>query len=269
VQVDTHTHVIADDEARYPLTPLEPTGGWYREVPHTVEGLLALMDGAGVDRAVLVQAVSAYQHDNRYVADAARAHGDRCTSVACLDPSDPRALPELRRLVEEQGVRGLRWWALRDEPLAEPRVVWDDLATLGIPVVVTMFADRLPELLALVPSLPDVQIAIDHCAFVDFSGGVPDGLTAVAEHPNVSCKVSTIVLDRLAEHGDVRDGLAELAARVGADRLLWGSDFSQTHDRPYPELAEYARHAASRLADDARAAFLGANALRLWPELTA
>ena len=269
MQVDTHTHVVADDEARYPLTPLEPTGGWYREVPYTVEGLLALMDGAGVDRAVLVQAVSAYGNDNRYVADAARAHSGRCTSVACLDPSDPHAVPDLRRLVEEQGVRGLRWWALRDEPLAEPRVVWDDLATLGIPVVVTMFADRLPELLALVPSLPAVPIAIDHCAFVDFAGGVPPELAAVAAHPTVCCKVSTIVLDRLAEHGDVRDGLAELAARLGPDRLLWGSDFSQTHDRPYADLAEYARHAASRLDDDARAAFLGENALRLWPELAA
>ena len=118
------------------------------------------------------------------------------------------------------------------------------------------------------PRLPDVPIAVDHCAFADFSHGVPDDLRALVDHPRVSLKVSTIVLDRMAEHGDVRDGLAELAACFGADRLMWGSDFSQTHDRPYPELAEYARRAASRLDPGAREAFLGGTAMRLWPQLT-
>jgi predicted TIM-barrel fold metal-dependent hydrolase len=145
--------------------------------------------------------------------------------------------------------------------------LWDEVHRAGVSVVVTLFADRLPELLALVPSLPPVPIAIDHCAFVDFAHGVPDELAAVAEHPSVHCKVSSIVLDTMAEHGDVRDGVAELAARLGSDRILWGSDFSQTHDRPYPELVELARHAASRLGDEARDAFLGGNAVRLWPEL--
>ena len=131
-----------------------------------------------------------------------------------------------------------------------------------------MFASRLVELATLVPRLPDVPIAVDHCAFADFSHGVPDDLRALVDHPRVGLKVSTIVLDRMAAHGDVRDGLAELAACFGADRLMWGSDFSQTHDRPYPELAEYARRAASRLDAAAREAFLGGTAMRLWPQLT-
>ena len=267
MQVDTHTHVVADDPARYPLDPRPGAGSWFREVPYTVEALLDAMDAARVDRAVLVQAVSAYRHDNRYVADSARAHRDRCTSVACTDLSAPDAPLELRHLARERGVRGLRWWALDGQPLGEPRAVWDELARLGLPVVVTLFADRLEELLALVPSLPPVPIAIDHCAFADLSAGVPDVLVALAVQPTIHWKVSTIVLDGLIEHGDVRDGVAELSRRLGADRLLWGSDFSQTHDRPYGDLAELARHAAEKLDDDARAGFLGTNALRLWPEL--
>ena len=265
--VDTHTHVVAPDAEPYPLDATEPVGGWYREVPVTVDELVALLDEAQVDRAVLVQAVSAYRHDNRYVLDSVRRFDDRCTSVVCLDPAAPGAAAELRNLVVDKGARGLRWWALTDEPLAEPRAVWDELARLGVPVVVTMFATRLGELAEIVPTLPPVPIAVDHCAFADFSHGVPDGLRALVEHPAVTLKVSMIVLDGMADHGDVRDGLAELAACFGADRLMWGSDFSQTHDRPYPELAEHARFAASRLGDDARGAFLGGTALRLWPEL--
>jgi L-fuconolactonase len=265
--VDTHTHVIAPDADRYPLEALEPTGGWYRDAAVSTEELLALLDEARVDRAVLVQAVSAYRFDNRYVVDSAARFSERCTSVVCLDPQAPGAREDLRRLATERGARGLRWWALADEPIAEPRGVWDELAALGMPVVITMFARRLDELRRIVPTLPAVPLAIDHCAFADFSRGVPDDLRALSALPTVSLKVSTIVLETMAEHGDVRDALAELAACFGADRLMWGSDFSQTHDRPYPELAEHARFAASRLADDARAAFLGGTALRLWPEL--
>jgi predicted TIM-barrel fold metal-dependent hydrolase len=267
VLVDTHTHVVARDADRYPLDALAPTGGWYREVPVSVDDLLALMDEARVDRAVLVQAVSAYRYDNRYAADSARLHRDRCTAVACLDLADPDAAGTLRRLVLDRGVRGVRWWALADESFTEPRGLWEEIAALGVPVVVTMFATRLGELAGVVPGLPAVDLAIDHCAFADFSRGVPDELRMLAEHPTVNLKVSTIALDRMAEHGDVRDAVTELAACFGADHLMWGSDFSQTHDRSYAELAGFARHAASRLDDDGRDAFLGGTALRLWPEL--
>jgi predicted TIM-barrel fold metal-dependent hydrolase len=264
--VDTHTHVVADDLHRYPHDPRPGASAWYVDVPHTVESLVALMGEAGVDRAILVQAVSAYQHDNRYVVDAALALAERCTSVVCLDVTGPETPTTLRRLIVEQRVRGLRWWALDGAPL-DVRPVWDVLAETGSPAVVTCFADRLGELTALIPSLPPVPIAVDHCAFADLSDGVPDVMLALAAHPTVHWKISTIVLDGLAEHGDVRDGVAELSSRLGADRVMWGSDFSQTNDRPYRELAELARHAASKLDDDARGAFLGGNALRLWPEL--
>ena len=48
---------------------------------------------------------------------------------------------------------------------------------------------------------------------------------------------------------------------------MWGSDFSQTHDAPYPELAEEGRRAAAKLDDSARDAYLAGSALTLWPEL--
>jgi L-fuconolactonase len=264
--VDTHTHVVAPDRKRYPLTPVEASGGWYREAPVSVEELVAAMDEAGVDRAVLVQAVSAYRFDNRYALDCSRANTARCTSVVCTDLGTPDATATVRRLVGD-GARGLRWWALADESLAEPRDVWDLLASARLPVVITMFARRLEELDGLLEVLPPAPIALDHCAFADFSSGVPAQLRAIARHPAVTLKVSTIVLDGLAEHGDVRDGLAEIASCFGADRLMWGSDYSQTHDRSYAELAELARHAARGLDHDAREAFLGGTALRMWPEL--
>ncbi len=270
-QVDTHTHVVAQDEATYPLAPSGMTEPWYRDDPCSVERLLALMEEAAVDRAVIVQAISAYAFDNRYAVASQQRFPKHCASVVYLDLAGrdaPDPGTELRALVRDHGVRGLRWVAFGDTRFAEPRAVWDEVVALGIPVVLTCLAEKLGELAAAIPTLPgSIPLALDHSGFADFSAGIPDELAALAAFPNLHLKVSTIALRLIAEHGDVRDGLADLAACFGAGRLMWGSDYSQTHDQPYAELAELARHAASKLDDAARGAYLAGTALALWPEL--
>jgi L-fuconolactonase len=265
-QVDTHVHVVADDPDRYPLNPSGVTEAWYRDDPCSVERLVDLMDTAAVDAAVLVQAISAYQFDNRYTLDAAATRPDRCTSVVCVDLDGADPASDVTALLD-RGAGGLRWVALRDGGISEPAAVWAVVAARHVPVVVTILARHLPQLLDAIPHLPPVPLALDHCGFADYSHGLPETLTALAPFPTVHLKVSTISLDAAAEHGDVRDFLSELTASFGATRLMWGSDYSQTHDRPYPALAEYARTASSNLNDDDRADFLGGTAARLWPEL--
>jgi L-fuconolactonase len=267
MQIDTHVHVISPDETRFPLDPSGVTGAWYREDPCSVGRLLELMDDARVDAAVLVQAISAYRHDNRYCAYAARRHPERCTSVACIDVTGDDPVAAARDVVEQEQMRGIRWVAIREGGVREPRALWDTIAALGVPVVVTILADRLEELAATIPTLPPIPMALDHCAFVEYSNGIPDALAALAEFPNLYLKVSSNALDFMAEHGEPADVVAELAARFGADHLMWGSDYSQTHDRPYTELAEWGRRATAKLSDDAREQMLGGTALRLWPEL--
>jgi predicted TIM-barrel fold metal-dependent hydrolase len=265
-QVDTHVHVIADDEGRYPLNPSGATGAWYREDPCSIGRLVDLMDVAGVDAAVLVQGISAYRFDNRYTLDAAAQHPERCTSVVCVDLGGADPASEVTALLD-RGAGGLRWVALHDGGVEEPRAVWDIVSDRRIPVVVTLLDRHLPGLAEALPRLPEVLLALDHCGFADLSHGLPDALTALAAFPAVHLKVSTIALDAAAEHGDVRDFLSDLAACFGATRLMWGSDYSQTHDRPYPALADYARFASSKLGDDDRALFLGLTACTVWPEL--
>ena len=219
IVVDTHTHVVSDDEEAYPLQPRGTTGPWYRDDPCSVERLLSLMDESGVDRVVLVQGMSAYHTDNRYTADSARRFPERCTSVGYLELAGPDPVGVLRQLVEVDGMRGLRWVSLFDgQPLEEPAAVW--------------------------------QTAV-----------------ALAAFPNLHLKVSSNVLEAAEPHGDVRDLVCDLAARFGAERLMWGSDYSQTHNHPYPELVARQRHAASRLRDDEREWYLGRTALTVWPEL--
>ena len=287
IVVDAHTHVISDDTARYPLRPpglAQGSGGsrrpadWFRTHPITAEGLLAEAATAGVDRVVFVQAMGAYGYDNTYCADAARAHPERATSVAIVDPgaSDPGA--DLTHWVRERGMRGVRVFAIGgDEAFLDGEAgdaMFATAGVLGIPVVVATLSTGLARLARVVRRHPEVPVALDHCGFPDLRGGPPYAaaapLFALAEHPSLHLKVSGLILGQVeAAGGRPADVVARLADAFGARRLLWGSDHPQTHDRSYTDLVRLCRDASADLSDDDRSWYLGRTACALWPELAA
>lgn len=284
--VDSHTHVVSPDDRRYPLTPYgldQGVGGerkqaaWFRDVPVSVEGLVAHMDEAGVGAALLVQGVGAYSYDNAYAVDAAHVFPERLASVVCVDPLAADARATLRTLVEERRARGVRLftvtnpesaWLDEDAGLA----LWDEARRLRIPVVVTILSRQIPKLANALRRFADVPVALDHCGFPDLRGGPPyeraSALADLAAFPNLHLKVTTHVL-RLAEKDPAGPAafVEHLAATFGAARLVWGSDFSQTHDRAYADMVGLARTACAGLGEGDRARFLGGTALALWPEL--
>jgi L-fuconolactonase len=273
VVIDSHVHVVASDEAAYPLQPMALSGPWYREAPCSAEALLGLMDASGVARAILVQPLGAYSYDNRYAADSALRRPDRFTSVCCVDPNGLDPVGELTHWVRERGVRGVRLFALaRDGQgwLAEPRTfpLWECAAKHDARIVVMILAHQLPSLVEVLRRFPDVPVTLDHCGFPElrrepWAEAAP--LFALAEFPNLHLKVSTHVLDAAAREGDPKRFVAALAQRFGAERMMWGSDFSQTHDRPYAELVRFGREAFSGLSAAEQARCLGGTAAALWP----
>jgi predicted TIM-barrel fold metal-dependent hydrolase len=176
----------------------------------------------------------------------------------------------------EEGVSGVRLFAIGNPTLdrlddSNAVGVCAVAAELGLRVVVTILSNQLPGLRVLLERFPDTTIVLDHCGFPDLSGGAPyakaGDLFALATMPNVVLKVSGYLLGQAEATGDPRDLVDQLAAAFGPDRLLWGSDYPQTHDRSYTGLLELGRAACSRLAPADQRAFLGENALRLWPRL--
>jgi len=270
--IDTHVHVIAEDLAAYPLRPMSLSGAWYREAPCSAEGLLAAMDASGVARAILVQPLGAYSYDNRYAADSARRHPDRFVGVCCVDPFGEDPVGQLERWVCEPGMRGVRLFALSrdascwlDDPRSFP--LWERAAKLDARIVVTILDHQIPALRAVLRLFPEIPVALDHCGFPSlvrepWPEAAP--LFALAEHPNLYLKVSTHVLDAARREGDPRRFVAALAERFGPERLMWGSDFCQTHDRPYAELVAQGRDAFALLSAEDRAWCLGRTAAKLW-----
>jgi predicted TIM-barrel fold metal-dependent hydrolase len=268
--IDTHTHVVSRDQVAYPLRP-SGSAAWYRDAPHTAEDLLERMDATGVAGAVLVQGVGAYSFDNRYAADSAARHPGRFTSACCVDVDGEDPVGALSYWVRERGMRGVRLFALSGGRswLAEPRTfpLWERAAELGAHVIVTLFYHQLPELRAVLERFPEVPVSVDHCAFLP-PGREPTELHGLAELENLHLKVTTLVLDGVEASGvDPGTFVRGLVGRFGARRVMWGSDFCQTHDRGYGELVNLARRAFATLSDEEQAWCLGRTAARLWPAL--
>jgi predicted TIM-barrel fold metal-dependent hydrolase len=268
--VDTHVHVIARDEVRYPLHPAGVGTQWFREHPVDVEAFLATAADAGVERAVLVQAFGAYTTHDEYVLDAAAAD-ERLVSVVIVAPGD---VATLRAHAARARCHGVRLFGVGgDAPTwfdGEAGIaLWDTAAELDLRIVATLLTPDLPRLARMLTRTPEVPVVLDHCGFPDLGDGPPFAraapLLALADHPGLHLKVTSHVLEDAGAHANAFVEL--LAARFGADRLVWGSDYPQTHDRTYAELLALGRAACAGLDARDRDRVLGGNALRLWPQL--
>lgn len=283
--VDTHTHIISADTDRYPLHPKAlPQGSapglsvpdWFETHAISGEKLIHGMNDAGVDRVVLVQAMGAYGYDNSYCADAAALHEHRATSVGIVDPTGDDPVASLRHWVGDRGMRGVRLFAIGQDPSwldgAAGESLVEAAGELGVPVVATLLSNEMPRLVHLLERFPTVPVTLDHCGFPDLRSGPPydaaSSLFDLARFDHLHLKVSGLLLAQVEKAGGrPADFVARAAAEFGGERLLWGSDYPQTHDRSYRDLVSLCTGAASDLRDEDRAAYLGGTALRLWPSL--
>jgi predicted TIM-barrel fold metal-dependent hydrolase len=236
-----------------------------------------------------VQRGHVYGYDNSYIIDSGRRFPDRFVPVVILDAQDPATPATLRRMVRDEGVRGVRFAQTRFEDhgtnwMNSPAAMecWRTAADLDIPVAIIVFRLHLPRVLPAVKfiaeQLPGLRIIIDHVGTAHtasspemakyrdhgFDASLPgppdygiDATIAIFERmPNVFFKVTEIVFDRLADQQvDTAHFVRLLADRFGAGRLIWGSDLGQS-EKGYDVKAAMARAAAEALDAGERRCFL-------------
>jgi predicted TIM-barrel fold metal-dependent hydrolase len=136
VIVDTHVHVISDDQQKYPRRANPPE--WATDT--SGEMLLSLNREAGIDKTVLVQGYGPYEYDNSYAADCARIHPDSFTCVVIVDQRQHDAPERLNYWVKERGARGLRLVTTTEPETflddSQTFSIWQRAASLGIPVCI-------------------------------------------------------------------------------------------------------------------------------------
>jgi predicted TIM-barrel fold metal-dependent hydrolase len=176
----------------------------------------------------------------------------------------------------ERGMQGVRFFALSatgDSWLDDERTypVWEKAAELGVHVIVTIFSHQLPQLRQVLERFPETRISLDHCGFPTLAGPPWDAaspLFELAKLGNLYCKVSSIVIDA-ASRGAAEPCIfiQKLVSEFGADHVMWGSDFCQTHDRTYDELVALAKNAFSYLSTEDQTWCFAGTAKSLWPSL--
>lgn len=272
--VDTHIHIVSGDQERYPLSPAGRPLSWFETNPVDAEEMVRLMDEADVAKATLVQALSSHGFDNRYVADSAAAHPDRFASVCIIDMSAPTPHESLRHWIVDKGMHGLRIYTYFgpdtswvDNPSTHP--VWELAEANGFPITILCHTEHFPKFKNVFRKFPKVPVVIEHLAHAHTEGGHPaKELTALAIFPNIHLKYSTINLYEVGESTETHQVLiGSLVDSFGADRLLWGSNFPATNDRPYGELVDLGRESVAGLSKSDQDLVLGGNAVRLWSSL--
>jgi L-fuconolactonase len=273
--IDTHVHIVAPDQRRYPRKLAPDNSAWVIDMPG--DEMLRLMGEAGIDRAMLVQAHSAYEYDNNYVADVAMMHPESFVSVCIVDPSRADAAEQLTYWVKERGVRGLRLFpAAEREPqwLDDPRTfqLWERAAALDIPVCVCLRVRQLARLRPVIERHPQVRVALDHLGAPRLDDGPPFEQAAplfdLVKLANVYLKFSSVNLYAAAKGKSTpKEFFARLLGVFGAQRVMWGSNFPNTYDRSLKEQLALAKSELSFVPEADRRWLFADTARSLWPML--
>lgn len=239
--IDIHPHVISTDTARYPLAPLGGTQStWSRDRPTSYQQMIAEMDAAGVAKSAIVQASTAYGHDNSYVAEAIAAHPKRFTGVFSVDVLAPDAVEKMKHWIGK-GFSGMRLFTTGSTMpgqatwFDDPRsfAAWEYAGAAGIPVCMQMTPQGFPQLRGLMERFPRVRMILDHLARPRLTDGPPyaadKDFFELARYPQVYLKVTPINVEP-KEWGKATPDtfFAAVIKAYGASRIAWGSNFPAT-----------------------------------------
>jgi predicted TIM-barrel fold metal-dependent hydrolase len=211
---------------------------WHRQIPaYTKEDLLAEMDGAGVDRAIIVPPM--WMGDTNDLAlEAAQAHSDRLAVLGRLALGDPASESRLDDWLRQPGMLGLRFTFSKPEEfdwLTEGSLKWLWAGTehAGIPVMV-MISGYLPEVAKIAESHPGLRLCVDHLGLVrnatdDAAFADLPLLLSLAKFPNVVVKATSLPCYSTEPypypglHGYIR----QVYDAFGPARMFWGSDVTR------------------------------------------
>jgi len=284
--VDTHVHVFTDDRRSYPQIRDTARAGsipsiteiGQTEWPLTrTEDLIAQFDEAGVDKATLVQAYFIYEYDNSYTIDAAAAHPERFTAVVVLDPLDPKSPDELSRMVEEQGVTGIRFMRgrLPESSLGRPETfpLWARIQQLAIPLAINDRIGEISKVMKPMERYPDVKVAFEH-AWGHKVGAPPNHdvlapLFELSKNPKVYIKTAINNIAAAREGGGTPEELyTKLVEVFGAKRIMWSSNYP-AHPKfgGVKSRLEESKKALAHLGSEDREWIFGKTALSFYPAL--
>lgn len=267
--VDAHVHCFAGpNDPRFPYHERAP----YRpDAAAPPERLLALMDAAGVDYAVVVHP-EPYQDDHRYLEHVLDVGRGRLKGTCLFFADRLGAIEGLRALVRRRPeVAAVRIHAYAPErlpPFGRPelREFWRAAADRGLAVQLH-FEPRYAE--GFEPYLrefPDVAVIVDHLGRpLQGTPAEHERVVRWSERARTWVKLSSLTPPTQDPHRDLEPFARRLAAAYGAGRLMYGGGFdARATAESYRAERERARALVAHLSAAEQAAVLGGTAARLF-----
>jgi len=236
--VDSHHHLWDPAHRDYPwmggdaLTPIRRR--------FDAGDLKPLLDANGVDRTVVVQTVSSLEETREFLQAAAENEfiGGVVGWVDLTDRSVAKTLADLKRSQGGAFLVGIRH-QVHDEP--DPEWLLREDVQRGIAAVgeadlvydVLVRTRELPAGLETVQRHPGMRFVIDHAAKPRIAAGAWDAaweqaLAPMADHPNVSCKLSGLVTEadwKAWTPEQLEPYVNKVLEWFGPERCMFGSDW--------------------------------------------
>ena len=270
MRIDAHHHLWDPARGDYGWLTVD-MGPLYRAF--SAEDLAPLLAEAGIDGALLVQAAPTEAETDWLLAiaretpwvlgvvgwiDLDAADAPARIAARAADPLFVGVRPMLQDIAQRDWILGpTRTPALA--ALAEHHLVFDALIAV----------DQIDAIATLATRHPDLSIIVDHAAkprIGDSAGWSrwADGMTRLAAHPGVACKLSGLLTEAPAgaDVNMLRPYAAHLLAAYGPDRLVWGSDWPVL--TVAADYAEWLAITAEMIPSAHHAAVFGNNAARLY-----
>ncbi len=234
--VDAQVHIWGAHTPERPW-PEYGFGNEHRREPLIAAALLADMDKAGIDRAILVP--PSWEGDrNELAIQAAVDYPDRFAVMGRLDIGDPANASLLPGWKAQPGMLGIRVSFLRPEQkqmLADGALDWFWRAAeeSGIPLMV-LPPDQLPLIDRVAERHPGLRLTIDHLAMTssrrnDAAFATLDDLVPLARRANVAVKATALpcYTDEPYPYAGISGHIERVYDAFGPNRMFWGTDLSR------------------------------------------
>ena len=269
--VDAQVHMWLANTPERPWTP-----GAQAQLPEpmTIERLVPLMDGAGVDRVVIVPpTLEGIRHD--YGQEAARRYPGRFATMGRVNFNDPGEAPRVMALRQQPGVLGVRMFfqPAQAKWLSDGTAdwFWPVAEKAGTPVRLLSIG-QTPLFAQIAERHPGLHLIIDHMGMTDAVlkdnsiGTRVAEVAALAKYPNVSVKLSSAPLFSAEGYPwrDMTPHIKRLFDLYGPRRSHWGSDLTNTFDKgPYRQRVTHFTEELSFLSEDDKDWVMGKSLLEV------
>ena len=231
-RIDGHQHFWSLKRGDYDwLTPSLAPLYW----DFQPEDLKPLLDQAGINKTIVVQAASTVE-ETRYLLQLADSHDFIAGVVGWVDMESNGVVTVLEELSQHPKFVGVRPMienikdpAWMNQTKLEP--AFQCLIENNLCFDALVKSIHLPHLATLLSRHPELQTVIDHGAKPDIAAGAwqpwADQLSIIAGTTSAYCKVSGLITEAAVSQSyeDLTPYLDHLLGIFGPERLIWGSDW--------------------------------------------